>query len=222
MQDSNTIRVWDLPLRLFHWALALCIIANIVLGRFGDDIDDAMLWHTRIGTLTLALLLFRIMWGFTGSTYARFCQFVRSPKVIFQYLKTQKHDQPGHNPLGAVSVLALLASCLFQGVCGLFITDEILTEGPLFHLIEEDLAGRLASLHELNSNVLIVLIGLHLSAIAYYRIFKREKLVKAMITGNKSGPEVAGMQSATGGGALCAIVIAAIACGIVWYITNKI
>ena len=113
---TRKIRLWDLPLRLFHWSLLVCVAGAVATAEL-----DAMDWHPRFGYAILALLLFRLIWGFVGSTHARFASFVRGPGTVLAYLHSMKDNKGpsiGHNPLGALSVLALLATLLFQAISG--------------------------------------------------------------------------------------------------------
>lgn len=183
------IRVWDLPLRLFHWALALSVIAAFVCikataqtgGGLAQSGLDWMYWHTLFGYTTIALLLFRLIWGFVGPQYARFCQFVRGPSTILSYVRGS-YQSLGHNPLGALSVLALIAVFGFQGFSGLFM-DDFLWPGPLSHL-NSSWSKTLSSLHRQNELIMIILFALHLSAVIYYRLVKRKNLVGPMLTGD--------------------------------------
>lgn len=187
------IRVWDLPLRIFHWALAFCVIAAYISQSIGGN---AMVWHGRFGLAVLGLLTFRLAWGFVGSTNARFRHFVRGPKAIAAYLRGQWSGL-GHNPLGALSVLALLGVPLLLTLTGLFANDDIAFEGPLYVLIDKDLSDRITKIHHWFEPVILILVGLHVAAIAFYVWVKKQTLVKPMMTGWK---EVAEGESATGGG----------------------
>ena len=187
------IRVWDLPLRIFHWALAFCVIAAYISQSIGGN---AMVWHGRFGLAVLGLLTFRLAWGFVGSTNARFRHFVRGPKAIAAYLRGQWSGL-GHNPLGALSVLALLGVPLLLTLTGLFANDDIAFEGPLYALIDKDLSDRITRIHHWFEPVILILVGLHIAAIAFYVWVKKQTLVKPMMTGWK---EVAEGESATGGG----------------------
>lgn len=187
------IRVWDLPLRIFHWALAFCVIAAYIAQSIGGN---AMVWHGRFGLAVLGLLTFRLAWGFVGSTNARFRHFVRGPKAIAAYLRGQWSGL-GHNPLGALSVLALLGVPLLLTLTGLFANDDIAFEGPLYALIDKDLSDRITKIHHWFEPVILILVGLHVAAIAFYVWVKKQTLVKPMMTGWK---EVAEGESATGGG----------------------
>ncbi len=178
----KNIIVWDLPLRIFHWSLVILFVVAIVTAKLGGN---ALEWHSRAGLAILALLIFRILWGFAGTAHARFVNFVRGPKTILAYVQGRAGNSVGHNPLGALSVIAMLISLLFQAISGLFANDDILTEGPLYALVDKDTSDYLTSLHTANQYVLYGLLALHLGAIVYYHLRKKERLVQAMITGRK-------------------------------------
>lgn len=177
-----TVRIWDLPTRLFHWLFAASVIGAVLTVKVGGSWMD---WHLPLGITALVLLVFRLIWGFTGSRYARFVNFVRCPRQTLIYLR-EKHatDTPGHNPLGAWSVLALLLVVGIQAITGLFTTDEILTQGPLNQFVSGDFASLMSSIHKFNEKPLFILVGLHLIAIVIYAI-KGKRLVPPMITGDK-------------------------------------
>lgn len=182
----NKIYVWDLPQRLFHWLLASLVVISWISVEIGGN---AMQIHMLSGYTILTLVLFRILWGFFGSTHARFASFVRGPSAAIAYLKALRRNEAvrhlGHNPAGAWSVLAMLALLLVQAGTGLFSNDDIATEGPLAKLVSKAVSDRITGIHHLNVDVLYVLIGLHLCAVAYYYFAKRENLVKPMLTGFK-------------------------------------
>ncbi len=171
--------VWDAPTRLFHWLL---------VGLFGFSWWSAkthhMDWHQLSGLTLCGLLVFRILWGLIGSSTARFTQFVRGPRAIWTYVRGRTPHAIGHNPLGGLSVIALLAMLLVEVACGLLAVDiDGIESGPLSYLIDFE-QGRLAArIHGIAFNVMLGLIGLHLLAIAYYLLVKRRNLVGAMITG---------------------------------------
>jgi cytochrome b len=222
-----SIRVWDLPLRLFHWALLLLVACSFITGQFSSDLGLwAAQWHQISGYGVLALLLFRLAWGFVGGTHARFGSFLRGPQAALEYLEELRGRRParlrlGHNPLGGWSAIALLLSLAFQAGSGLFISDEDLgLEGPLAKYICNQLADRLTDLHEGNVVLLLLLICLHLSAIAYYRFAKGENLVRPMITGTKEIPSYVDEAAAKGGHDLVGMIVLACSAGIVWAIAN--
>lgn len=201
--NSKRHRLWDLPTRLFHWLLVLAIAAAIISGQLGGNL---IVWHGRIGIFIVGLIVFRLVWGLLGSTYARFAQFFPTPAKIKAYLRGEWR-QPGHNPLGALSVFALLGLVGFQAVSGLFANDDIAFNGPLYDLVGRELSNRLSGLHHLASNALYVLIALHLAAIAFYGHVKKNNLVKPMITGWHEGDG----EDARGGGVLALVVTLLIA-----------
>jgi len=222
---SRKIRLWDAPLRLFHWLLLISVGGAIACVELAEQIDNGMEWHKRFGFAVLALLLFRLIWGFVGGTHARFTSFVRGPAAILAYLKTAKSNpRPslGHNPLGALSVLAILATLIFQAVSGLFITDEVLLEGPLFKYVSESTASLLGKLHEANAAIIFTLIGLHLAAILFYRFVKRDDLVTPMLTGNKTIPTELAAEEAKGGSLFLGLAALAVAVAVVWYVVTKL
>lgn len=185
----NKVRVWDLPTRLFHWGLAVCVVGLVVTGEVGDF---AMVWHFRLGYGVLSLLLFRLVWGFIGGHWSRFSTFVVGPRTVLRYLQGQRSpfQSVGHNPLGSLSVLALLGGALLQVTAGLFSDDEIATAGPLAKLSPGAWVGFATHYHTTVGKIaLIVLVVLHLAAIAFYRIRHQNSLVHSMVTGDKELPE---------------------------------
>lgn len=212
------IRVWDLPLRLFHWALTVLIVIAIVTQNIGGN---AMEWHFRAGYAILALLLFRVLWGFAGSRYARFSSFMYGPSSILAYLRGRERRDVGHNPLGALSVFSLLGVLLMQVVAGLFANDDIASEGPLAKFISKDLSDQITWLHKDVGSILIyVLVGLHVLAILYYRIVRRRDLLKAMITGDQEVETAAPSAVDSWRVRLFAMLLLAASSGFVWYLVT--
>lgn len=208
----SKILVWDLPLRLFHWLLVLLVVVSVTSATIGGN---AMQIHMLSGYTILALLLFRILWGFFGSTHARFSSFVRSPAAAFAYLRGKADcGHLGHNPAGAWSVVFMLTVLLVQAGTGLFANDDIATEGPLAKLVSKALSDRITAIHHLNLKLLLALIGLHLAAIAYYFFGKRENLVKPMLTGFKDAAGRGDAAQHTASPWLAAILLAACAGGV--------
>jgi cytochrome b len=182
-QTATKTRVWDLPTRLFHWALVVCVVGALVTVKLGGN---WMQWHLNFGITTLALLVFRVIWGLVGPRYARFSSFLPSVRATWDHVcsastSTQRHA--GHNPLGAWSVYALLGMLLLQASTGLFATDDIMYQGPLSVLVSNDLVAQLTSVHKLGELVIFALLALHLIAIALYTI-KGHGLVGPMIHGD--------------------------------------
>jgi cytochrome b len=181
--------VWDLPIRLVHWLLA----ALIGFSWWSIEYHHTD-WHIRSGCAILALLIFRLLWGVVGSSTARFANFVRGPRAVHAYVRG-RWSGIGHNPLGALSALALLAAVAIQVGLGLLSQDEDgIYAGPLSRLVSSDTSDALRDLHESWFNVLLGLIVLHVGAIAVYRLRGR-RLVKPMITGRATvEPGTAPMQ----------------------------
>lgn len=180
------IRIWDLPTRLFHWLLAAAVTGVLVTGWTG-----VMDWHFRLGYAVLALLLFRLMWGFVGGRWSRFAAFVHGPRSVAAYLRGRAHPDHliGHNPLGSLSVFAMLAILILQVATGLVSDDAITYAGPLAHTVSGALSGLATYWHAVWGKwVVIGLIVLHLAALLYYAAVRRQRLVAPMITGDKVFP----------------------------------
>jgi cytochrome b len=181
------VRVWDLPTRIFHWLLAVCVISSIISGLRGGN---ALEWHMRLGYASFALLLFRIVWGLVGGRWSRFASFIYAPRTILRYLRGEhregEHLEVGHNPLGAFSVFGLLALLALQVGTGLFADDEIASTGPLIKYVSGATSLALTRWHKLSGEWLIVaLILLHIAAIVFYRFRKKQDLLRPMIHGDK-------------------------------------
>ena len=179
LSGSQTVRIWDLPTRLFHWALAFSVIGAFITVKMGN-----MDWHIRLGEWVFCLILFRIIWGFIGPHYARFSQFIKGPKSIATYLKDGKKVY-GHNPLGALSVIALLALFGFQAVTGLYTGDGYFYQGPLYS-IGRGVRDTMTSWHHQMEIWMILLFVLHVGAVFFYKFFKKDNLLTPMITGKAS------------------------------------
>lgn len=180
--QSRTVRIWDLPTRLFHWTLAFCVTGSFVTIKMGGFVG--MEWHVRFGQITFGLILFRLIWGVIGPHYARFNQFVRGPSTIWRYLRGEHQHIAGHNPIGSLSVVAMLILFGFQAFSGLFVSEDVFfTSGPLAHL-SSAWSSRLTGLHKLNEWPMLALIALHLAAILWHLFVHKQRLVKAMITGD--------------------------------------
>ncbi|MGZ5817584.1 MAG: cytochrome b/b6 domain-containing protein [Burkholderiaceae bacterium] len=203
------IRLWDLPIRIFHWSLAIAVIVAIITGKIGGNL---MAVHAKAGLTIIGLVAFRITWGIVGSTYARFLEFAPTPGKIKAYLKGQWHGV-GHNPLGALSVFALLGLLAVQAGIGLFTNDDIAFNGPFYGLVDEALSARLSGVHHLLANVILSLLVLHVVAIVFYLRFKKDNLVKPMVTGWKEVESAKSGGSATRGSivALLASILIALA-----------
>ncbi|MBP7491261.1 MAG: cytochrome b/b6 domain-containing protein [Rhodoferax sp.] len=182
---ASTVRVWDLPTRLFHWLLTLAIVGLVVTAQLGGF---AMDWHFRLGYTVLSLLLFRLVWGFVGGHWSRFSSFLSSPAVLLRYIKGagQSKQSLGHNPLGALSVVAMLMFLALQVASGLFSDDEISAYGPLGKFVSSNIVASATYYHtQIGKLVLLALIALHLLAIGFYFFRKKTNLVVPMVFGNK-------------------------------------
>lgn len=192
--DHSTAHVaaWDLPTRLFHWTLAILILTAWVSYRYSETLGDNLLkWHRWNGMAILVLLVWRLLWGVFGSSTSRFGTFLRGPAAIIDYarelLTGRSRRFLGHNPLGALMVLALLSIAAVQGALGLFtIEHNDLTAGPLYRLVDEATAKQVSRWHRwLYYWVLLPAVAVHVTANIFYGVVKREPLIKAMFTGSK-------------------------------------
>lgn len=179
---KKIIRVWDLPIRLFHWLLVLCIAGSLISVNLGGN---AIEWHAYFGYSILTLLIFRFIWGFIGSKHARFSSFIPTRRAILEYLQGRTVRVLGHNPIGALSVFALLFVLSVQVITGLFVDDEIAFQGPLAKYVPNFIVSFLSEIHEGNQVVIYTLITIHISAIWFYKKLKGENLIKPMLTGDK-------------------------------------
>lgn len=212
-------RIWDLPVRLFHLVLIILVSISIYTGLTGGFKE--MDYHMLSGYGILGLVIFRVFWGFSGSHHARFINFISIRKLVPYARTLLDRDSPaakGHNPLGGLSVIAMLISLLVQATTGLFANDDIMLEGPLVHLVSDDTSNLMTEIHEINIVVLYVLLGLHLFAIGFYEIYKRERLILSMITGKKSVPEETGANP--GREMVTAVILIGLTAGLVYWIVN--
>lgn len=182
--SPDPVAVWDGWVRGVHWSIAILFGVSWYTHRANLE------WHRYAGYALLTLVLFRIYWGFVGSTTARFAHFVKGPAAIFRYGRTvlrRGHSTPvGHNPIGAISVLLLLGLLLAQCLLGLFVTDlDGLESGPLSSLVSFDTGRSLAGWHERLFTALQVLVAVHVVAVLFYLFAKRDNLVGPMVTGRK-------------------------------------
>lgn len=183
------VRVWDLPTRLVHWALAVLVVVAWLTG------GEQMNIHRYAGYGILGLVVFRLYWGVAGGSTARFSQFVKGPGAVLAYVRGWRGAPAsfGHNPLGALSVLLLILLLISQLGLGLFAVDvDGLESGPLARLVDFETGRKAADLHELNFRLLQAAVALHLAAIAVYAVFKRRNLVKPMVTGQDATPGLEG------------------------------
>jgi cytochrome b len=190
MEDTRVaVRVWDLPVRLFHWILVVLLVAQLVTGKIGGALMPV---HVYCGYTVLVLVVFRILWGFAGSTHARFASFMAGPAATWRFalrlFSRQAVPQVGHNPLGGWSVLALILSLALQTASGLFANDGLETFGPLVKLVSLDTSNALTEFHRWNFKVLAVLSALHVLGVLFHWLVKKENLIGAMFTGIKDVP----------------------------------
>ena len=221
---ETPVKVWDAPVRLFHWLLVLLVAFMIFSGKVKGD---WMVWHMRAGYTILALVLFRLLWGFAGSSSARFSGFLAGPSAAFGFIKKLLTRAPApyasHNPLGGWMVLALLLGLLFQVGTGLFANDDILIEGPLFSLVSKATSDQLTSWHYWNVNLLLLLVAVHVIAVGYHAVVMKENLIGAMFTGVKRMPaDVAGSMAARLASPWLALVLFAVAALAVYLVVNRI
>lgn len=185
VNELHTVRVWDLPTRVFHWALALCALGLFVTAKIGGE---AMSWHARLGYAVGSLLLFRVVWGVVGGNWSRFATFTHSPRVILDYMRggACAVSVIGHSPLGSASIYALFAVLTAQVATGLFSADLEDFAGPLNVLVSNATARLLTAYHKnVGQPALIVLVLLHVSAIAYYHLRRGQNLIGPMVHGDK-------------------------------------
>ncbi len=212
---EDRIKVWDLPVRLCHWSFAVLVPA-----LWWTAENSEMGWHMRLGVLLLALLVFRILWGFFGSSTARFSSFLKGPGKVFAYFRGATKMQPatiGHNPAGGWSAVLLLGAMLLQVFFGLFSGDPFDgATGPLNHVVGVMTAGAMTDRHEFFFNIVLALVALHLLAIVFYAVVKRDRLVPPMVTGSRKMP--AGVAGMVGVPAWRALVCAAIAAALAYWV----
>jgi len=183
----HRIRIWDLPTRAFHVLLALCVAGLIATGEIGGAFMQLHFW---LGYAVLTLVFFRLIWGFVGGHWSRFVNFVPSPLKLVAYLQALRQQQAdrsvGHNPLGALSVLAILSVSLLQVLSGFMTDDEIATAGPWAALVPPEWVSLASEYHsDVGKVLLILLIALHVGTVLYHKRIKNDDLIKPMLTGDK-------------------------------------
>lgn len=213
---AKQLRVWDAPLRIFHWLLVVTVVVALYTGWLGGS---WMSWHERAGLAIVGLLSFRLAWMLLGSTYARLSTLLCSLLALPRYFRGEWR-QLGHNPLGVLSVFAMLGLLSWQAVSGLFTTDEIAFTGPLYSLVSRGLSLDLTRLHKLGMWFVIGLITVHILAIAAHFVLKKHNLVKPMLTGNTE-QEYPEQKPAKGGHWLAFVFAVAIALGGVYLASGE-
>jgi cytochrome b len=222
-ESAPSVRVWDLPTRLFHWVLVLLIAMQYATGQFG--LLD-MRWHYWIGYATLALIVFRVLWGLAGSQTSRFSGFLRGPSAVLRHAlayfqesprNRPAPDVPGHNPLGGWSVLAMLVCVLVQAISGLFASDEITEQGPFADQVAEKIMHLMTRVHDWNQDLLLALIALHIVAVLLHLLLKHDNLILPMLTGRKSLSGAAPLRFVSNWFALLLLIVSSVIVAVLMY-----
>jgi len=227
MNDDNDpaarrVRVWDLPTRVFHWLLAATVIGSVITAKIGDA---ALVWHMRLGLLALALLAFRLVWGFVGGYWSRFASFTYPPSSVLAYLRGDRGPwgrfDVGHSPLGALSVFGLLLLLMAQVATGLVADDEVATTGPLNRYVSSALALRATGWHNtLGQYLIITLVLLHVAAVLFYRFKKQRNLIAPMWHGDKRLAPGTPASADSAAQRVLALVLIALALAVSWWIAR--
>jgi cytochrome b len=227
MENSNEgtaaeRRVWDLPVRLFHWTLLLAVAGAWLTHELGITWFDAHVW---CGYAVLVLVGFRLLWGLVGTRHARFWNFIRGPVTTLRYaldlLRGREAHHAGHNPLGAWMVVLLLLALLAQALLGLFGNDEIFNFGPLYGYVTNERSIELTSLHRKLFYGILGAVALHVAAVLYHLLAKRENLVRAMFTGRKPAAVVPQGESITSSRLLlAAVLLIALSGALAWVVRH--
>lgn len=211
--------VWDLPLRLFHWLLAFGVVALWATAE-----AEWMETHLRLGYGMIGLITFRLIWGFVGPRHARFSNFLVGPVTLWRHLQSLASSTAGqsigHNPLGGIMVVVMIALLAVQAATGLFATDDVVWSGPYNPAVSSATADRLTGLHHFNFNLILAAVVLHIAAIAFYGFVKRQNLAAAMVTGRKPASVVPESEAITSSEIIKAIVALAISGGAVYWIIS--
>jgi cytochrome b len=217
---SAHVRVWDAPVRLFHWAVVGLVVTSWVTAE--NHLLNVHLWS---GAALLVLLIFRIAWGFLGSTTARFNNFIASPSRVFRYFQAlMTGDKPlhaGHNPAGGWMVIALLTVLTTQAVTGLFANDDIHFNAPLAMLVSKDASDSMTDLHGRLFDLILVLVWIHVVAVFFYRFVKGEDLIVPMVTGTKPATSVPTGVPLRFARHYVAVVLFLAAIGAVWWLIGS-
>lgn len=207
--------IWDIPTRLFHWLLVAGLLSQYITAEW---LDNAMQWHFYTGYGLLALLIFRFLWGIMGPRYARFSTFISGPVTVWRYtrqiLNSHSPAHAGHNPLGGWMVVLMLVAITTQVVSGLFMTDDVFLDGPWRAAVDEPVQNLMNTLHHSVFDGLLWLTGLHIVAIIFYSVYKKQRLVPAMLHGRKatSAPAIRSSQL------VLAVILALLAAGLTYYL----
>ncbi|WP_100641818.1 cytochrome b/b6 domain-containing protein [Alteromonas facilis] len=200
--------IWDIPTRIFHWLLVASFAFQWVSAEL---LDDAILWHARIGYALLGLIMFRIVWGFIGTRFARFSSLSLSPKETLTYskqlLNKSSKEYAGHNPVGSWAVVMILVLMALQAISGLFVSDDVFTEGPYRSAVSSSVLNVMEFIHFNLFNLLLAIVVLHVVAVLFYQFYKGQALINAMITGKKWLKEDVGINSSR---LVLAVILAAV------------
>ena len=184
LHPDQRVLVWDLPLRLFHWGLAIAFVVSWITAEAGIEWADL---HLYSGYSVLALIAFRLMWGIVGTRHARFRNFIRGPRALIaglgQLVTKTAPAAPGHSAVGGWASVVLILLMLCQAASGLFITDDILFSGPYNGAVSSAVADSLGSFHSFNFDILVIAVSAHLGVMLWYSLRKNHNLVAPMITG---------------------------------------
>ncbi|MDB5978753.1 MAG: cytochrome [Nevskia sp.] len=215
-------QVWDLPVRLFHWSLVTAFIASYVTNKLGVAYFK---YHVWCGYTVIVLISFRILWGIVGTRHARFRNFVRGPAATGRYLlnlvRGGEQRYPGHNPLGALMVLSLLLTLLVQALTGLFANDEIVNTGPLYGYVSNERSLWLTSLHRLLFDWIFAAVVIHVLAVLAHHIARKERLVRAMLTGRKPAHSVPADEAIQSSRLwLALLLIVALSVALIWIVAT--
>ena len=217
------VRVWEWPVRAFHWTIVALLVALVVTAKVGGNWID---WHMRAGYAMLALVVFRVLWGFFGGPHARFFSFVRGPGAVLRYARSMvqgtKEWHVGHNPLGGWSIVLLLLALFTQAVTGLFSNDDVASEGPLARFVTGDLSSTITWFHRRHVWWIYALVAVHLTAVFTYLVAFRENLIRAMVTGRKRLPASAAPPPEHRPVTVRALVLLALSAFAVWWVVKRL
>jgi cytochrome b len=224
MNAAVDVAVWDWPVRVVHWAIVVFVAALLATGLLGGD--AILAWHMRAGEALLALVLFRVLWGFFGSRNARFASFVRGPAAVLAYAKSVLHPpretHATHNPPGGWMVVALLLALLAQACTGLFTNDDVLTDGPLVRWITKDLSDAISTLHRRGWWLVAALAALHIAVVVTYVVALKDNLVRPMVSGVKRLPRAAADPAGAAASSGRAVALLALCAVAVWWTVSRL
>lgn len=207
--DWTTERlVWDLPLRLFHWLLVGSLLASWITAQIGYDVRQYHMW---LGFWMIGLLAFRVAWGFVGPRHARFASFFPRPRLLVAHVRDSFRgvagQSAGHNPAGSLMVFALLIAVAIQAISGLFVDDDIFYAGPYASTASESLADTMSTIHHNAINFILALVAAHITAVVYFSVVRKQRLIRAMLTGRKSAAVVSAQDEISGSRVWLAVTI---------------